>query len=335
MLMRSWTVAVGAASLLALTLVTASAAPSAPAVWLSITKTGFYPDEDTGLPAGKTYWFFTYRVAVHSDEPCSRLTLNWRYRILSDGRLEQAGAQDKGSELAPTPTSDQTFPIEVGFGPSPGEVVALHAVGRCVTSDGQVVTSAPKSRAVQIPPFSCQQGPLRVAALRGRALREQPAKLNSLVPIHRRDFLWTAYTHILGRRSRIVFGAPECDHYRVVLTGSGGFDPGTYARHVRGDGVLMSLGMAANIRGDQHSGGLYVDGAYVGVQPLGDLGGRLKLADYKLRSWGSRESPRTRLMVRRGGVLLAFGRRGQVLVHAPADVVVTCHDGGESCRLSR
>jgi hypothetical protein len=157
MLMRSWTVAVGAASLLALTLVTASAAPSAPAVSLPITRTGFHPDEDTGLPAGKTYWFFTYRVAVHSDEPCSRLTLNWRYRILSDGRLEQAGAQDNGSELAPTPSADQTFPIEVGFGPNPGEVVALHAVGRCVTSEGQVLTSAPTSRAVQIPPFSCQR----------------------------------------------------------------------------------------------------------------------------------------------------------------------------------
>lgn len=331
--MRSWTVALGAASLVAFTLATASAAPSAPAVSLSITRTRFQPDEDTGLPAGKTYWFFTYRVTAHSNEPCARLTLDWRYRILSDGRLEQRGAQDKGSDVAPTPTADHMFPIEVGFGPSPGEVVVLNAVGRCLTSDGRVLTSAPSRRAVQIPPFSCQQGPLRVEALRGRAWREQPAKLNSLVPIHRRDFLWTAYTHILGRRARIVFGASECHHYRVMLTGRGGFDPGTYARRVRGDAVGMSLGIAAEILGDQHSGGIFVDGGYVGVRPLGRLRGPLKLADYELRSSGSRESPRTRLIVRHGGVLLAFGRRGEALVHAPADIVIACHDGGERCRL--
>jgi hypothetical protein len=219
------------------------------------------------------------------------LTLDYRYRILSDGRLEQRGAHYEGSELAPTPATDHTFAIEAGFGPNPGEVVVLNAVSRCLTSDGRVLSSAPSRRAVQIPPFSCQQGPLHVEALRGRGLREQPAKLNSLVPIRRHDFLWTAYTHILGRGARIVFGAPKCHHYRVVLTGRGGFDPGTYARHVRGDGVLMTLGMAAEVHGDQHSGGLYVEGGYVGVRPLGPLRGRMRLADYELRSWVPENRP--------------------------------------------
>jgi hypothetical protein len=323
-----------AAAVVSVCALAAPAAPpsSSPALSLTIGRTGFYPDEGTGLPAGRTYWFFAYLVTVHSDEPCAAVTLDYRWRILADGRLEQPGAQFASSEIASAPGAEHTFKLDVGFGPDPGEVVVLNAVAACRTADGTVVASAHGRRAVQIPSFSCEQGPLRVKGLRGSAWREDTAKINRLLPIHRGDFLWTPYTHRLGRRSLIVFGAERCHGYRVVLTGRGGFDPGTYARRGRGDGVAVTLGMAASIRSDQHSGGAFVEGAFVSVQPRGRRHGPARVAEYELRSWGPRTSPRTRLIVRRGAVWLRYGRRGEKLVRAPASVQVVCDPDG-NCRL--
>jgi hypothetical protein len=310
-----------------------AAAPATSSVSLSIGRSAFRPDEGVNLPAGQTYWFFDYRVTVRSVEPCAYFTLDWRYRILADGRLEQSGAHDEGSQTDETAGTTARFELPVGFGPSPGEVVVLDAVGACHTPDGRVATSRRTQRAVQIPPFSCRQGPLRVLAVRGRAWREEEATENHLVPIRRGDFLWTAYWHVLGRRAHIVFGAPQCHGYRVALQGHGGFDPGTYARRARGDYVAMTLGMSARLRGDQHGGAIFVDGAFVQVRPRGLRYGRVRIAAYELRSWGRRSSPRTRLIVHRGAVWLTSGRARPVLVRAPENVLVGCDARANCWRL--
>jgi hypothetical protein len=311
-------------AVIASVLAVSSAASSTGSVSLEIGRSAFYPDEGVNLPAGRTYWFFNYRVTVRSAEPCAFFTLDWRYRILEDGRLQQRGAHDEGAETNETPGTSARFVIPVGFGPDPGDVVVLDAVGACHTQDGRVLTSARTRRAVQIPPFSCRQGPLRVLALRGRAWREEAAAENHLVPIRRGDFLWTAYWHVLDRRAHIVFGGRQCHGYRVGLRGYGSFDPGSYARRGRGEYVAMTLGMSARLHGDQHGGAIFVDGAFVQVRPRGLRYGRVRIADYELRSWGRRSSPRTRLIVHRGEVWLTYGRGRPVLVRAAASVLVGC-----------
>jgi hypothetical protein len=89
--------------------------------------------------------------------------------------------------------------------------------------------------------------------------------------------------------------------------------------------------MSARLHADQHGGGIFIDGAFVSVRPRGRRYGRIQTADYELQSWGGRTSPRTRLIVHRGGVWLTYGRARPVLVRAPANVLVGC-DARANCR---
>jgi hypothetical protein len=320
--------------LLTLTLPAAGSAVGAgDSVTLTISRSAFRPDEGTGLPAGRMYWFFDYVLFVQSSAPCTSFGLDYAYRILADGRLEQPSAHYEGHLDVEEAGRSTTFRVPVGFGPSPGEVVALRAAAVCRTEAG-AVRSGPATKRVLIPPHSCELGPLRVLRLKGRAWREDTAEINRMVPLQKRDFVWSAYGGRLGRRSRIVLGAPDCRGFRVAIRGAGFFTAGAYAKRGRGEFTTIDLGASARFRGDQHAGGMETQSAL--VWPKGRRFGPIRIAEFEVVPQAGRE---TRVRVFRGAAWVAAGpgagaMSAPVLVPAGYVAVVRCTTRRE-CSTSR
>lgn len=260
------------------------------------------PDSEDSNPLGRRQFLVRFTVRVAAGRVCDELRLSHRYRILFDGRRDQ-NFQQQGTNSVGS-VSSALFAIDVGFGPTAGETVPLEATGECVTGSA-VERSARVTRTVQIPPHSCEQGPLHVLRLRRAAAREDLTVTNKLVPLRRGDLVLSAYTAWLGRGGSIVFGAPGCQGFRIALRGGGFFFPGTYARGYYGVVTGIGRGQHARFIGDQHAGGIETENAL--VTPTGRRFGPPRLSSFDVYSFPRKIARLTRVRVSRGAAWVAGG----------------------------
>jgi hypothetical protein len=281
------------------------------------------PDSEDSNPLGGRQFLVRFTVRLAAGRTCDELRLAYRYRILFDGRLDQNQQQRATSTVGSA--SSAVFTIDPP-GPTPGETIPLNATGECVAGS-TVERSARATRTVQIPPHSCEQGPLRVLQLRGAAAREDLAVMNKLVPLRRRDYVLTAYTAWLGRGGRIAFGAPQCDGFRIALRGGGFFFPGTYARRYSGNVTGVARGQHARFVGDQHAGGIETENAL--VTPTGRRFGPPRLSSFDVYSFPRRVGRLTRVRVLRGAAWVSGGPGGgamseRIRIEAGYETLVRC-----------
>jgi hypothetical protein len=278
-----------------------STAADRPGVEVAVRAT-VRPDPEDSNPLGRRQFLVRFSVGVNANQTCDRLRLAYRYRILFDGRLDQ-GFQRRGSDEARA-VSSAVFTIDVGFGPTAGETVPLETTGECVTG-AAIERSRRVTHTARIPPHSCKNGPLRVLRLRGTAAREDLTVTNKLVPLRRGDFVLQAYTAWLARRSRIVFGARQCNGFRIALKGTGAFFPGSYARSYYGSITGIGFGMKAQFAGDQHAGGIETENAVVAA--AGRRFGPRRVSSFDVYSYPRRVGRLTSVRVLRGAAWVAGG----------------------------
>lgn len=290
---------------LALAAVIALAAPGATtarhaAVTLSVKALAPTPDpEDTSNPLGRRGWDVPIALEVSADPPCETLVLRYTYRVTFDRRLVEAYS---GSYDIPGPSFSDSVPVQVA-----GSKIRYAAAAACADT-GE--TSPTTSVTASVPPHTCDDGPTRVAALRGRAWREDLYVMNKLRPLRRGDFVVDAYTLKVGAHSRLVLAAPECDRLLYRIDGPTGGFTGSYDRRGRGDS--FAFGGSVRARGDGHAGG--IDASLAWVQPLGE-----RPSTYDVRV--VRRSVRVRVL--RGEVQIR-NVRPRILLRAGQEAVVRC-----------
>jgi hypothetical protein len=294
---------------LALAALIALAAPGATtarhaAVTLTARALAPTPDpEDTYNPLGRRGWDVPITLEASADPPCAELVLRYAYRVTFDRRLVEAYS---GSFDVPGPSFSADVPVR-----DAGSRIRYTAVAVCANS-GEA--SPTVSVAASVPPHTCDDGPIRVTALRGRAWREDLDVMNKLRPLRRDDFVVDAYELKIGARSRLVLAAPECDRLLYRIDGPTGAGTGSYDRHKRGDSFAVGGG-SVRARGDRHAGGSGFPGGW--VEPLGE-----RPSTYDVRI--GRRSVLVRVL--RGSVRIRNVRPG-VVVHAGEEARVRCGKG--------
>jgi hypothetical protein len=322
---RVW-ITVGALTIVAtLTAAEPSASGQSPRVMISARVVGPRPDpEDTANPLGRRQWDVGFDVVVSAEQTCDQLRYAYRTVDLFDGRLGLDGTYAGGTE-----TSEAAQRADFGVTPSSadaGDTIVFTATGFC-SLGGMSFRSAPVRLEVPIPPHSCDEGPLRVLRLHGRAWREDLERVNRRVPLHAGHYVWEVYTAWLGRGGRIVFGAPVCNGFRIWLRGGRVFFPGAYQRHRRGVVTGIGLGALARFTGDQHAGGIETENALVG--PRGRRSGPSRVAKFDVFSYPANVGRLTRVRVLRGAAWVwggpgAGAMSPPVLVRAGYVTIVRC-----------
>jgi hypothetical protein len=313
-----------------------AAAPAAseqqPEVTVKTAVIGPRPDrEDRMNPLGRRQWDVGFRVTVSSDRTCDQLRFTYRAADLFDGTLGLDRTYG-GGDATSKPAQTAGFDV-VSSNANTGDTIAFTATGFCILG-GASFQSQPLRLRIPIPPHSCDEGPLRVLRLHGRAWREDLQVINKRVRLRTRHFIREAYTGWLARRSRIVFGAPKCDGFRIALRGGRAFLPGAYQRH--GSGVMTATGRGALARfvGDQHAGGIETENAL--VRPAGRPADARRVASFEVYSYPRKAGRLTRVRVFRGVVSVQGGPgagalSAPILVPSGYATIVRC-TAYRSCR---
>ena len=293
---------------LALAALIALAAPGATtarhaAVTLTAKALAPTPDpEDTFNPLGRRGWDVPIALEASADPPCDALELRYAYRVTFDRRLVEAYS---GSFDVPGPSFSADVPVR-----DPGSRIRYTAVAVCSATGAASPTA---SVAASVPPHTCDDGPTRVTALRGRAWREDLDVMNKLRPLRRGDFVIDAYSLEVGARSRLVLAAPECDRLLYRIDGPAPAGTGSYDRRGRGDSFAIGGG-AVRARGDRHAGGIDVRGVW--IAPLGE-----RPSTYDVRVGRGHRVVHVRVL--RGSVRIR-NVRPQVVVRAGEEALVRC-----------
>jgi hypothetical protein len=255
-----------------------------PALKVTIHDAMPYAEGDVPNPIGERYWFVSPRVTV--DPHCPGLRVSSSSRRLYNGVSVGSGGED----------------------PLAGETVRITA--RAVCRDG---TRGLATRDIQIPPVSCDAGPLRIYDLRGQATIWDWNHEDRRMEVHEGDLIAPGSPIRVSRGGRVEVGAPECNGLRVLLFEGegtvGGYD-------AQGRGAYFS-GSRIVARGDTHAGGFFVEGArpQATVRPLG------RVARYEVRS-GQR---RVTVRVYDGAVLVSgTNQRKWIRVQADRQTSVLC-----------
>ena len=290
---------------LALAALIALAAPGATAarhagVTLNARVLAPTPDpEDTYNPLGRRGWDVPIALEASADPPCDTLVLRYTYRVSFDRRLVEAYS---GTFEVPGPSFSADVPVR-----DPGSKIRYTAVAVCAET-GEASPTA--SLAALVPPHTCDEGPIRVTALRGRAWREDLDVMNKLRPLRPGDLVVDAYTLEVGAGSRLVLAAPECDRLLYRIDGPA---PGPTGSYDRGRGSPFAIGGGSvRARGDRHAGGIDVRGVW--VAPLGE-----RPSTYDVHA--GRRSMRVRVL--RGSVRVSRVRPRLVL-HAGEEAIIRC-----------
>jgi hypothetical protein len=238
-----------ASGLAALAVAPSSAPHLAPQVAVSVT--GSTPQPTRGRePLGRRDFAVSFHVSVSSSATCENLAVAYSYATLFNGRPSGGRSLAESFETG-APASSASF--EVDTTALPAERVAFSAQGTCELEDGTVIgTSNRVARNVRIPAHSCEQGPLRMLAVRGRATRGGGIRVRAGQYLRFDDRL------AVGRRSSVAFGATECRGFRVAVRASRrvAIRAGSYARDSRGSTTIVSAGATLDFRGDGHAGGI-------------------------------------------------------------------------------
>lgn len=222
-----------------------------------------FDEEDADNDLGHKYWDVSPPVVVESRKRCDRAELTTRTDTFFNGGR---GFGHSGETSYGQLTGDGYRFEDRAFGPGDalaGETVRITATARC-SSNGDV-TTASSQREFELPPASCDGGPLRVGEIEGRVTavdwghEEQGAR--SLRP----GFLISPGSDLtVGQGGHVELGAPECNGFRVTLY-EGDHGVGTYSSEARGDSFNAERALA---EGDSHAGGILVPRRAT-VWPLG------------------------------------------------------------------
>ena len=313
----------------------ATAAGSAQAPAVSVTVSASHPSAPSGsrMPSGRRTYTVSFRVGVGSDQECENLSVTYSYAARFDGRPSPAGSATDFYDTN-KPASSASFDVRANAGA--GDVIGFRARGACEQEDGTVLAqSSPVGANVRIPAHSCEQGPLRVfsASVGSRQDLTTPSRR---VPVRSGHYLWTGYRVWVARGGRISFGGRECHGLRTTVRGPASFVPGDYARGGFGTPTQLGFGAVADVRGDQHSGGVETDNAV--ALPRGKRSGPSAVARFAITSHPRKLGRITRVEVKRGVVYVA-GRTGRAtygpaLIARPGQTVfVRC--SGRTCTPKR
>ena len=287
-----------AAFAVALLALPASDAPPASVV-VSIEPGRPEPDREVDDPVGVRSWAVEIRISAHTDAPCERLSLAYRYRVLFNRTLVQRFAHSGAEEAQPGASSHSLLisaPNAIA-----GSVVGVRAVAECSNAVAPTARSV-ATAAVRIPFASCDEGALRVLRLRGRAAHEDLSVANRRRPLRRGDAMVGVHTAWVGRRGRVVFGAPECNGYRVSAWNGALLIVGSYNRRGRGDFTGLERGsvrMTTDVRG----GGVSASAA--SASPLRQHASQPVTFEVHARERGAWATNRVRVL--RGAVRIVAG----------------------------
>jgi hypothetical protein len=263
---------------------------AAPSVAITVTPSA--PRATTGTtPLGRREFTVTFHVTVSSDAACENLSVTYTYGTRFNGR-PSLGENVSESFDSGAPATSGAFDVQASA--SPAETIAFDAQGRCEQEDGTVLsTSGRVARTVQIPPHSCEQGPLRVLAVRGSVRR------GGRIAVRAGHYVRVDDAVSLGRRSSLTFGAPECRGFSVTVASrrSIGIRTGAYSATSRGLATVVAAGATVAFRGDRHSGGLETPGAIVLPRTLARFGvsaSSRTLTTVRVRSGTVAVAPRVR-----------------------------------------
>jgi hypothetical protein len=275
-----------------------TASEQQPRVQLTVRVVEPRPDpQDKGKPLGRRQWAVGFDLSVSADRTCDDLRYVYRATDLFDDRPGLDGSY-AGGNRAPRPARSWDFGV-IPTSANAGDTIALAAAGFCRLGATSFRSATVRLR-VPIPPHSCDEGPLRVLQLRGRAWREDLQVVSKRVPLHVGHYIWESYTAWLGRGDRVVFGAPSCNRFRIALRGGRVFFPGRYQRHAAGVATRIRFGALARFLGDQHAGGIETDNA--SVRAAGRPSAPRRLASFEVYSYPRQAGRLTRVRVFRGTV---------------------------------
>jgi hypothetical protein len=259
------------------------------------------PEDSPGGALGRRTWLATFAVTVESDVPCDRLGADIRERRLFNGR--RVGDAPGLGWLGPAGTQTTHSWKTAGFA---GETVRLDVVGECLLEG--VWSRSPATVVRQaIPPHSCRQGPLEVRSVTGRVTSEDTyARRRRFLRLRRGDLLWQGSVRF-GPEAALVYGAPQCNGYRVSVSGSLGIDVGTYAKGGRGWPTTVSTGTRILVRGDEHVGAVETLTASARLRTAGLLDVRSRATARGLTLAEATAASPTRVRVIRGAARVTQG----------------------------
>ena len=305
------------ASVSALAAAAAGASEAAPTVALSVSASAPRAVSGGRGASGRRDYAVLFHVTARSDQQCANLVVEYSYAALFDGRRSLAGS---GVDYYETNAPATVATFDVHAAGDAADTVSFRGRATCEGADGSVIATSPVAGArTAVAAHSCEQGPLRVLAVRGVVRREDLVSPSTKIRVRRGHHLWTGYRVSVAGRGRIAFGATECHALRVTVGGPGSFVPGDYARGGYGTSTLLSYGAAADFRGDQHSGG--VETANAVALPRGARTAASKVARFAIVSSPKRLGGATRVTVRRGEVYVAGRNRGRAVRYGTAIVV--------------
>jgi hypothetical protein len=251
-----WGLVLAAVVLASLGAAASGSSQAAPNVRVTVTPSA--PRATSGTsPLGQREFTVTFHVTISSDATCENLSVTYTYGTRFNGR-PSLGENVTESFDSGAPATSGAFDVQASA--SPAETIAFNAQGSCEQEDGTVLsTSGRVTRTVRIPAHSCEQGPLRVLAVRGSARR------GGRIAVRAGHYVRVDDAVSLGRRSSLTFGAPECRGFRVTVASrrSTGIRTGAYSATSRGFATVVAGSATVGFRGDRHSGGLETPGAIV------------------------------------------------------------------------
>jgi hypothetical protein len=311
----------------ALAAAASGASEAAPAISVSVTSSRARTVAGSREPAGRRDYVVAFRVTARSEQQCANLLVEYSYAAFFDGRRSLAGSAIDHYETD-APASEASFEVHAPAGAADVVTFSGHAV--CEDAAGDVIATSAVARArAGVAAHSCEQGPLRVFAVRGAVRREDLVSPARKIRVFRGHYLWTGYRVAVPPHGRLAFGATECRGLRVIVGGSTSFSPGDYSRAGYGTSTLLGYGAVADYRGDQHSGG--VETANAAALPRGARTAASKLARFEIVSLPKRLGGATRIHVRRGAVYVAARKTGRrvrygaaIVVRAGETTVVRC-----------
>lgn len=242
---------------------------------------------------GDRYWDVSPPVRVRVPADCRGAEVATEARALWNGRPFRRGANaGDGGGFGPL-SSGQVAEWASAYG-NAGETIEIEAKARC--HDGREVST---TRRFELPTASCDGGPIRVFDLKGSATQLDDNYFAREVPLRPGDLVGSNTLVRVAAGGRLVLGAPECNGFRAVLS-AGEHSLGGYDRSGRG---FWFSGTEIVARGDQHAGGLVVEGRSgepprAHVLPLGEQCrdcSTPRPASYEVRSSSTRVTVRVYL----------------------------------------
>jgi len=219
---------------------------------LTISHARFSPDpEDPHHAKGVKEWDTWITVKAHGPAPCSPVRIATWLGELHNRRPVGKTKHDVQS------VNPRTSAIRVGVGGWPGEIFILTARASCPP---HIAVSKQIRTRVQVPLFSCDEGPWLALRTQGRSW---VANERRFLRLANGDVLYETDSLRTAGRGTLVFGAPRCHGLRFTLFPRSTGDVGAYVARRRSGSADLGHGSMRARNGGIGTG-------YLSIQPQGN-----------------------------------------------------------------